>query len=111
MSEGLDFSDESGRAVVITGIPFPPKNVRCRRPGLPLMLVQGPLGAAGCVILNRHVLIGVAGQDPRVLMKRGFLDEAMQKMDINARKKVRWLQSRTFLTPSRRVSSVLPSSP
>ncbi len=32
-------------------------------------------------------MLGV--QDPRVLMKRGFLDEAMQKMDVSSRKKVR----------------------
>lgn len=25
MSEGLDFSDNNGRAVVITGLPFPPR--------------------------------------------------------------------------------------
>jgi hypothetical protein len=27
VSEGLDFADECGRGVIITGIPFPPKNV------------------------------------------------------------------------------------
>ena len=25
MSEGLDFADNNGRAVVITGLPFPPR--------------------------------------------------------------------------------------
>jgi hypothetical protein len=27
MSEGMDFADANGRAVIITGLPFPPKNV------------------------------------------------------------------------------------
>ncbi|KAG8237360.1 hypothetical protein J437_LFUL017594 [Ladona fulva] len=47
VSEGLDFADHNGRAVVVTGLPFPPY------------------------------------KDPRVILKRSYLDEARKNRSLN----------------------------
>jgi Rad3-related DNA helicase len=48
VAEGLDFADENGRAVLITGLPYPPL------------------------------------KDPRVELKRAFLDEELRKRGRSA---------------------------
>ena len=50
LSEGLDFSDRAGRAVVMTGIPFPPlkdKRVNIKKQVLDLQRAQGGAGLSG----------------------------------------------------------------
>ncbi len=69
VAEGLDFADENGRAVLITGLPYPPL------------------------------------KDPRVELKRAFLDEELRKRGRSASlryDKNRFAQ-RMFPSPHRQI--------
>lgn len=82
VSEGIDFADKYGRAVVITGLPYAPHKVwgaRCDAILQPLQWL---------VPHNHHTISSSAQlQDTRVALKRQFLDEqrrANAKLNVNA---------------------------
>ena len=57
VSEGLDFADTNGRAVVITGLPFPPKmdaKVSVRKCFFYVLFA----GISGCNYLYRILFLG-----------------------------------------------------
>ncbi|RYG53961.1 hypothetical protein EON66_07790, partial [archaeon] len=86
VSEGIDFADANGRAVIITGLPYPPFKVR--RCILLCMCVRQCLRALPSG-QHEHTHTHtppparptMRAQDPRVVLKRGALDAMKREVE------------------------------